>query len=47
MVFAWIVTFMGTWIGYSLVVFSLGSPDGPYDLRNMIVHMKSVGILKN
>ena len=46
MVFAWIVVFFATWIGYSLVVFSLGSPDGPYDLRNMIKYLRSAGILK-
>lgn len=46
MVLAWLVTFLATWIGYSLCVFSLGARDGPYDLRNMVTLLRQKGYLK-
>jgi len=41
MALAWVVTFLATWIGYTLVVFSLGAVDCPYDLRNMVTLVRS------
>ena len=46
MVLAWIVTFLATWIGYTLCVFSLGVSDGPYDLRHMVTLLRQKGYLK-
>ena len=45
MALAWAVTFLATWIGYTLVVFSLGAADCPYDLRNMVTLIRSSGLV--